>query len=113
MNNPFSFLKLLAVTVISSLICSCAKIPVNDYLKKGFLNPPDSARPGVYWYFMDGNLDREAMTADLEAMKAAGIGNLVFLEVNVGVPRGPVDFLSEPWQELFTHAVREAERLGI
>jgi hypothetical protein len=82
-------------------------------LKQRFADPPDSARPGVYWYFMDGNMDREGMTADLEAMKAAGIGNLVFLEVNVGVPRGPVEFLSNRWQELFAYAVHEAERLGI
>jgi hypothetical protein len=78
-----------------------------------FLNPPDSARPGVYWYFMDGNLSREGMTADLESMKQAGLGNLVFLEVDVGVPRGPVDFMSDQWQDLFAHAVHEAERLGI
>jgi hypothetical protein len=82
-------------------------------LKQSFADPPDSARPGVYWYFMDGNMDLEGMKADLEAMKAAGIGNLVFLEVNVGVPRGPVEFLSDRWQELFAYAVHEAERLGI
>lgn len=82
-------------------------------LENEFLNPPDSARPGVYWYFMDGNLSREGMTADLESMKEVGLGNLVFLEVNVGVPRGPVDFMSDQWQDLFAHAVREAERLGI
>ena len=64
-----------------------------DNIKDGFLNPPDSARPGVYWYFMDGNLDRAAMTADLESMKKAGIGYVLFLEVNVGIPRGKVDFL--------------------
>ncbi len=86
---------------------------VGEDLAQSFRNPPDAARPGVYWYFMDGNLSREGMTADLESMKEAGIGNLVFLEVNVGVPRGPVDFLSDSWQELFAHAVREAERLGI
>jgi len=62
---------------------------------------------------MDGNLTRESMTKDLESMKAAGISNLMFLEVNVGVPRGKVDFFSEEWQLLFTHAVKEAERLGI
>jgi hypothetical protein len=78
-----------------------------------FQNPPDTARPGVYWYFMDGNLNRQEMTADLESMKAAGLGNLVFLEVNVGVPRGPVDFMSESWQNLFAHAVGQAQRLGI
>jgi hypothetical protein len=84
-----------------------------DPLKASFVNPPDSARPGVYWYFMDGNTTREAMTGDLEDMKEAGIGYVLFLEVSVGVPRGKVDFLSEEWQDLYVHAVREAERLGI
>ena len=55
-----------------------------DSLVAGFMNPPDSARPGVYWYFMDGNLSREGMTRDLEAMKAVGLGHVLFLEVNVG-----------------------------
>ncbi|RNI40222.1 glycosyl hydrolase [Hanamia caeni] len=84
-----------------------------EQLKAGFLNPPASARPGVYWYFMDGNLSKEGMTADLESMKQAGIGNVIFLEVNVGVPRGPVDFLGEQWFVLFKHAVDECKRLGI
>ena len=84
-----------------------------DGLVTDFQSPPDSARPGVYWYFMDGNLDGDEMAADLESMKESGIGNLVFLEVNVGVPRGPVEFMSERWQDLFVRAVREAERLGI
>jgi len=82
-------------------------------LRQGFVAPPDSTRPGVYWYFMDGNISREGMTKDLESMKQAGIGSVIFLEVNVGIPRGPVTFLSEEWQELFKHAVKEAERLGI
>ena len=30
-----------------------------------FVNPPDEARPWVYWYFMDGHLAPEGMTADL------------------------------------------------
>ena len=31
-------------------------------LHRHFIHPPDSARPGVYWYFMDGNISREGMT---------------------------------------------------
>lgn len=46
-------------------------------------------------------------------MKEAGIGSVIFLEVNVGIPRGKVDFFSEEWQQLFAHAVKETERLGI
>lgn len=82
-------------------------------LIKGFLSPPPSSKPGVYWYFMDGNMTKESMTADLESMKKVGIGSLVFLEVNVGIPRGKVDFLSEEWQGMFAHAVSECERLDI
>jgi len=78
-----------------------------------FLNPPDSARPGVYWYFMDGNQTREAMTTDLQAMHQAGLRKALFLEVNIGVPRGPVDFMSEKWQDNFAHAVRTADQLGM
>jgi hypothetical protein len=82
-------------------------------LEEGFKNPPSSARAGVYWYFMDGNFSREGVTKDLEAMKEAGIGHVLFLEVNVGVPRGKVDFLSEEWQERFAFMVHECERLEI
>ncbi len=82
-------------------------------LVESFLNPPHSAQPGVYWYFMDGNLSRKEMTSDLESMKEVGIGHVLFLEVNVGVPQGPVKFMSEEWKESFTHAVKECERLGI
>ena len=84
-----------------------------NLLKQGFLHPPDSVRPGVYWYFMDGNISRDGMTKDLEAMKAAGLGSVIYLEVNVGVPRGPVDFLGTQWLDLFAHAATECKRLGI
>lgn len=94
-------------------ISSCKSKDKLNNLEKGFIDPPDSARSGVYWYFMDGNVTKEAMTKDLESMKRAGIGYLVYLEVNVGVPRGKVDFLSEEWKQLFKHAVEECERLGI
>ncbi len=92
----------------------CGWVLASGELENNFLNPPDSARPGVYWYFLNGNLNGKEMTADLESMKAAGLGNLIFLEVDVGVPPvGPVAFMSPKWQELFVQSVRDAERLGI
>ncbi len=117
MKNIQSTLPLMALFLLVS--CTFSNKQENnkdiflDKIKKSFANPPDSVRPGVYWYFMDGNLSREQMTADLESMKKAGIGNVIFLEVNVGVPRGKVDFLSTEWQKLFTHALKESKRLGI
>jgi hypothetical protein len=84
-----------------------------DTLAGLFNDPPSSAKPWVYWYFMDGNLTREGMSADLQSMKKAGIGGAIFLEVNIGIPRGPVDFMSPQWQDLFADAAHEADRLGI
>src|ERR1017187_5850334 len=91
----------------------CAWRVRGDELEQNFAKPPANARPWVYWYFMDGMMTREGMTADLEAMKRAGIGGAIFLEVNIGLPRGPVEFMSPPWQEMFKHAVHGADRLGI
>ncbi len=82
-------------------------------LDADFAKPPDTARPWVYWFFMDGNLSRAGMTADLEAMAAAGVGGVIIMEVDVGIPRGPVAFMSDEWCALFKHAVEEAERLGL
>jgi hypothetical protein len=113
MNKKVLLTRIVIFLSTALTLLSCSTTPKSDYLKEGFINPPDSARPGVYWYFMDGNLDKVAMTEDLESMKQAGIGYVLFLEVNVGVPRGKVDFLTEEWQELYKHAVKEAERLGI
>ncbi|MHB8903305.1 MAG: glycosyl hydrolase, partial [Thermoguttaceae bacterium] len=39
-----------------------------------FRAPPQSARAWVYWFWMNGNITREGITADLEAMHEAGIG---------------------------------------
>ncbi|MEI7730523.1 MAG: glycosyl hydrolase [Verrucomicrobiota bacterium] len=92
--------------------CACAFGGIPE-LAKDFAQPPAAARPWVYWFFMDGNLSQEGMTADLEAMKQAGIGGVIMMEVDVGIPRGTVKFMSPEWQVCFRHAVKEAERLGL
>jgi len=104
---------LFSIFMAAGLLCLQFFAVQADELESGFVSPPDTARPWVYWFFMDGNLSREGITADLEAMKAAGIGGVLIMEVDVGVPPGPVAFMSDEWCELFKHAVEEAERLGL
>jgi len=103
-------LLIVAFMLVALLVQTLAKA---DELAEGFVNPPDSARPWVYWFIMDGNLSQDGITADFEALKEAGIGGLVLMEVNVGIPRGAVEFMSDEWCALFKHAVEEAERLGL
>jgi len=82
-------------------------------LEASFKNPPDSARIWVYWFWLNGNITRGGITADLEAMKRAGVGGVLIMEVDQGTPVGPVAFMSDRWRELFKHMVAEAHRLGI
>jgi hypothetical protein len=81
-------------------------------LQDGFANPPASARPWVYWFWINGNLTKEGVTADLEAMQRVGIGDVLIMEVD-GSPKGNIAFGTKPWQEMFLFACQEADRLGI
>jgi len=82
-------------------------------LEDGFNQPPASARPWVYWFWLNGNITAEGITADLEAMQRDGIGGVLIMEVDQGVPEGKVGFMSEQWRALFRHVIQEATRLGL
>jgi alpha-L-rhamnosidase len=82
-------------------------------LEKLFGSPAEEAWPWTYWYGEDGNITREAITADLEAMHRVGIRGVLYMEVDLLIPKGPVRSLSPEWQELMKHALREADRLGM
>jgi len=99
--------------IIAAVLVTSLSIAGAGTLEEAFRNPPDSAKPWVYWINMDGHLNREGITADFEAMKRVGIGGMIYMDVDVGVPRGKVPFMSPVWRENFKHAVLECERLGL
>jgi hypothetical protein len=120
--SPWFFL-----LIIISLLYSCEysgnrDLPVQSRfesagnlknLAANFIAPPDNTRAWVYWYIMDGNLTRQGITADLEAMKRAGIGGAILLEVEQNVPRGNALMMSQTWIDHFKFIDEEASRLGI
>jgi hypothetical protein len=82
-------------------------------LLSSFVNPGNDAKPWVYWFWINGNLTREGITADLEAMHRVGIGGVLIFEVDPGTPIGNVPFGSEVWKKMFQFACEEAHRLDI
>jgi hypothetical protein len=109
----FSFILMICLFVQSGIKSYADSVPTGEKLEYGFKNPPVSSKSGVYWYFMDGNLSKEGITKDLESMVRVGISHAIFMEVNVGVPRGKVDMLSPKWKDIFKHMLCECERLGV
>ncbi len=82
-------------------------------LEERFLNPPAAAKPWVYWFWMDGNVTKEGITADLEAMDRAGVGGALMMGVGLRTPPGKVDFNSPLYREMYAHAAAECVRLGM
>lgn len=87
-----------------------------DDLSQRFENPPLATRPRCYWYWMDGNISKEGITKDLEAMKRVGIGG-AYIGVISGQsgspPKPEPKALTDPWWNFIEHAIREGSRLGI
>src|SRR6185437_8380633 len=93
-------------------------------LDRLFQNPPASARPTVYWFWMGQNITRAGITGDLEAIKAAGFGGMTMC--NLGdlctpwpcpIANSPlpdiVPYVSVEWWDLLHFAAEESERLGL
>ncbi len=102
-------------------VCALAGAFAGPDLKELFLNPPKAARPWCYWWWQNGHADEASITADLEAMKAAGFGGLLFSdsmgywddEDHVLLPPREIAVMSPEWRRLVQHAIRECARLGL
>jgi len=103
-----------AITLITPAnIEQTFKPNISSDLEENFISPPDSAKPYTMWFWMNGNVTKEGITLDLEAMQSAGIGGIFNFDVGTDIPKGPVEYLSEEWLQLKKHALQEADRLGL
>jgi len=87
-----------------------------DELAARFRNPPTHTKPRCYWYWMDGQVAREGITRDLEAMKRVGIGQgcIGIISGQAGTPAGTgARAFTEEWWGHIEHAIREGGRLGV
>jgi hypothetical protein len=112
----FSRLMLVLVSILAAGVLSM-RAEAEDSLARDFENPPESSKPWVIWYWMQASVSRQGITADLEAMKQAGIGGAYFMAVQdtptPAWPIAPVRQLTEEWWGMVMHAFREADRLGL
>ena len=110
---------IVTLSVLAVVVVGCASsspAPRRDALARGFVEPPDSAKPRTWWHWVSGNVSKEGITADLEAMKRIGVGGAQCFSVEQ-VPnpkdRGHVLYMSPEWRELTKFAISEAARLGL
>ena len=95
------------------LLASSPTLHAVDFLNERFQHPPASARPQTWWHWVSGNVSKEGITADLEAMKKIGLAGVQIFTVDQSAVKGPVKFMSPEWWELMHYALDEAKRLKL
>lgn len=88
-----------------------------DQLVTAFKDPPESAKPWVFWYWMQASVSKEGITADLEAMKYAGIGGAYLMPIkdttSPPLMQPVIRQMTPEWWAMMKFALEEADRLGL
>jgi len=87
-----------------------------DRLKNGFENPPNGARPRVWWHWMNGNITKEGIRLDLEWMHRVGLGGFQNFDAALNTPQvveRRLAYMTPEWKDAFLYATKVADQLGL
>src|SRR5437870_9394855 len=109
-----SLLTLAVMGALLSLsICTSAQ---QDELELNFKNPRDSAKPRVWWHWMNGNITKEGIRLDLEWMHRVGIGGFQNFDASLNTPKvvqKRLVYMTPEWKDAFRYAATLADQLGL
>ncbi len=102
----------LALLAATSMTAPSVADPLDD----GFKSPPASARPRVWWHWMNGNVTEEGIKLDLEWMKRIGIGGIQNFDAELKTPQvveKRLVYMTPEWKKAFRFAAQTADQLGL
>ena len=106
----------LAITCLLFVKCNDSLEVDAMQLEQGFISPPESARPRVWWHWMNGNVTWEGAKADMDWMKRVGIGGLQSFDAGMTTPQ-VVDvrlpYMTDGWKDVFRKTAAYADSLGL
>jgi hypothetical protein len=106
-----------ALRLATLLACTVLAAPaLADDLADGFRNPPQSARPRVWWHWMNGNVTKDGIDKDLDWMARMGIGGVQNFDANLQTPQivpERLTYMTDGWKDAFRHAVKTADAKGL
>ena len=106
------------LTVLAAMLITVAMSHAQGISEERFADPEKSHYPQTWFHFIDGNVDKDGITEDLQAISEAGISGIHFFHGGQfggdwpGV-RQHIECLSPMWDDALTHTASEAKRLGL
>ncbi len=89
---------------------------IADPLLAGFEHPPNSARPRVWWHWMNGNITEQGIKLDLEWMHRIGLGGFQNFDAALHTPQvvdHRLTYMTPDWKKAFLYATRLGDQLGL
>ena len=107
---------MILTIIISMIMLNCSGPSVQNDLESGFQNPPESARPRVWWHWMNGNVTKKGIRADLEWMHRIGIGGFQNFDAGLASPQiveKRLIYMTPEWKDAFLFTTKLADSLGL
>ena len=108
----------LILTTTLGILCLgvAAAQTSTDALRSGFENPPESAKPRVWWHWMNGNITKEGIGLDLAWMHRVGIGGYQTFDAALSTPqvvKQRLAYMTPEWQDAFKYAIETGKGYGM
>ena len=119
--NPF--IALLTMHRPVSFIVGLVFLPLlppevlaDDPLRADFVSPPSEHRPETWFHLIGGNVSKQGLTKDLEAVSQAGMQGIQLFHGSGRAWPGvspQIQTLSESWDDMIRHVADETKRLDL
>ncbi len=110
----YAFLVLFLLGINTQCKMSETETQVN--LEDGFVNPPNEAKPRVWWHWMNGNITKDGIQKDLEWMNRVGIGGFQNFDAAFMTPQiveKRLVYMTPEWKDAFQFTTQLADSLGL
>jgi hypothetical protein len=87
-----------------------------DSLFLNFQAPPNTAKPRVWWHWMNGNITKDGIQKDLEWMKRSGIGGFQNFDAALATPqivKKRLTYMTPGWDDAFRFTTQLADSLKL
>ncbi len=85
-------------------------------LYHGFVTPPKSARPRVWWHWMNGNITEKGIREDLDWMHSVGIAGVTSINAAIQTPtvvKHRLAYMTPAWKDAFRLTTKLTDSLNM
>lgn len=97
-------------------LTACSQAEFDQQLYENFQNPPQEAKPRVWWHWMNGNITKDGIYKDIMWMNRVGVGGFHNFDAGLATPQ-VVDqrliYMTPEWKDAFKYAITLADSLGM